>query len=460
MDSYTTSLLILISLLIISSWWHHKGTSEKLALVPEDEADRFNIIDEEIHDLDHDTTADKYFDFRNQFLFVYGLVMAADWLQGSFMYSLYKNTYQIAEPTIAALFATGFICAGISATIVGSFIDTFGRKLSCQSYCVLYSLSCLTCMSDKVWLLFLGRALGGVSTTILFTAFETWMLAEYNKQEFGHSDSALSAIYGSMAILNGFIAIGSGLVAHMAVTLSDSETTPFLISVACLAFAFAVISRDWAENYGSPTTSSATITPPTGVLFDKTLLAIATTSCIFEGTMYYMVFSWSQAIIDAREIAGRWGNIPFGIIFANLMAALTLGSFFFTYLSRVGNSVKLSSYIIQLTLSVSAVSLLLPVVLKGEMKRFLAFCAFEFCVGIYFPSMAFLKAAIVNKEQRGKVYGLMRVPVNVFVVLCLGTVKEGNRNREDRFMMCSGLLLLSVVFMFLYVPRSKQFLNP
>lgn len=50
---------------------------------------------------------------------------------------------------------------------------------------------------------------------------------------------------------------------------------------------------------------------------------------------------------------------------------------------------------------------------------------FEFCVGMYFPSMAFLKASLVNEERRGKVYGLMRAPLNAFIVLCLVTVKEG-----------------------------------
>jgi hypothetical protein len=129
--------------------------------------------------------------------------------------------------------------------------------------------------------------------------------------------------------------------------------------------------------------------------------------------------------MSARALEETWGHPPFGLIFANLMGALTLGSFFFAYLSRGGNSTQVSSHTIQLTLSISATSLLFTVVLKAEMYRFWAFCMFEFCVGMYFPSMAFLKASLVNEEQRGKVYGLMRVPLNAFIVLCLATVKEG-----------------------------------
>lgn len=81
MDPYLINLIISAVLLVIAACWHHKRTSTGLQLIPQGEAHQFDVIDDEIHDLDHDTTADRYFNFRNQFLQVYGLVMAADWLQ-------------------------------------------------------------------------------------------------------------------------------------------------------------------------------------------------------------------------------------------------------------------------------------------------------------------------------------------------------------------------------------------
>ncbi|RJE16827.1 Major facilitator superfamily, partial [Aspergillus sclerotialis] len=101
-------------------------------------ADCHETIDDELHDLDcRETTADKFFGFRNQFLRVYGLAIAADWLQGSFMYSLYKSTHRLPESMVAALFATGFVSGGVSAIFVGSLADRFGRKRACLAYCVL-----------------------------------------------------------------------------------------------------------------------------------------------------------------------------------------------------------------------------------------------------------------------------------------------------------------------------------
>lgn len=147
--------------------------------------------------------------------------------------------------------------------------------------------------------------------------------------------------------------------------------------------------------------------------------------CILEGTMYIMVYSWSQAIISSRELSGSPDDPPFGLIFSNFMCALTLGSFLFAYLTRHDNSILLSSQVVQLALSVSACGILLTVLTKIEVFRFWGFCLFEFCLGMYFPSMAYLKARIVKEEERGKMYGLMRIPLNVFVLIALGTVSDG-----------------------------------
>ena len=53
------------------------------------------------------------------------------------------------------------------------------------------------------------------------------------------------------------------------------------------------------------------------------------------------------------------------------------------------------------------------------------FCVFEICCGVYFPLMAYQKGKIVEDGVRANVYGLMRIPLNVFVVLVLSTTKEG-----------------------------------
>ena len=141
--------------------------------------------------------------------------------------------------------------------------------------------------------------------------------------------------------------------------------------------------------------------------------------------MYVMVYAWAQTIISSGAYVDARKNPPFGLIFANFMCALTLGSVSFTYMTKAGNSISLSSHAVQLCLAASASSFLVTVLTANEAMRFWAFCIFEFCLGLYFPSMAYLKAAIVHNGNRGAIYGVMRLPLNLFVVLCLGFIQAG-----------------------------------
>ncbi|KAG9506566.1 hypothetical protein J7337_000099 [Fusarium musae] len=129
--------------------------------------------------------------------------------------------------------------------------------------------------------------------------------------------------------------------------------------------------------------------------------------------------------MSARARERIWENPPFGTIFSSLMGAMSLGSYTFLFASRETNSTQISSGAIQLASSISASALLLTFVLRDELSRFWALCLFEMCVGLYYPSMAFLKGRLVQEERRGRVYGLMRVPLNTFTALCLTTINEG-----------------------------------
>ena len=51
--------------------------------------------------------------------------------------------------------------------------------------------------------------------------------------------------------------------------------------------------------------------------------------------------------------------------------------------------------------------------------RFVAFLAFEACVGLYFPMMGTLKGDIVPEDMRSTIYNLYRLPLNVIVLMPL-----------------------------------------
>lgn len=142
--------------------------------------------------------------------------------------------------------------------------------------------------------------------------------------------------------------------------------------------------------------------------------------------MYLFVYFWSPALISARQSGGAVGSPPFGIIFASFMSAMMLGSMLFAVVTPSSkDSITLPSYFLKLLLAVASSCLLTTIIVRREAATFWAFCLFELCVGVYFPSMGCLKGQIIGDGERGKIYGLLRFPLNIFVVLSLCLTREG-----------------------------------
>lgn len=49
--------------------------------------------------------------------------VGADWLQGPYIFSLYREQYGFSERVVASLFVTGFLSAGLAAPLVGVWAD-------------------------------------------------------------------------------------------------------------------------------------------------------------------------------------------------------------------------------------------------------------------------------------------------------------------------------------------------
>lgn len=145
----------------------------------------------------------------------------------------------------------GFVSAGISASFAGTFADRYGRKTACLAFCVIYSLSCTTLFTNDIRILFLGRVLGGISGTLLWSVFESWLVAEFNQLMLVDAEPILSGIFSTLTTANTCVAIAAGILAEWLVRSAGTAEAPFVASIVCLVVAFVAISRLWGENYGS-----------------------------------------------------------------------------------------------------------------------------------------------------------------------------------------------------------------
>lgn len=120
-------------------------------------------------------------------------------------------------------------------------------------FCVTYTITCICVTVPSLPVLFIGRVLGGVSTSILYSAFESWLVSSSNHLALPHS--ALSNILGRATLINGIVAAVAGVVSNKLVSTTLTFKSPFIASGLLLVLAWAVINRTWHENRGGISSS-------------------------------------------------------------------------------------------------------------------------------------------------------------------------------------------------------------
>lgn len=389
-----------------------------------------------------------------QYLLVFAIVMGADWLQGPYVYSLYNSQYEFPERLVALLFVTGFVSAGVTAPLVGAWADQHGRKRLCLIFCITYALACLCILVPYLPILLFGRLLGGISTSILYSAFESWLISSSSSA--GLSDAHLSTILGRATLVNGFVATAAGVFSNQLVGYTNSFASPFMASGILLLLAWVVIRLMWTENYGSVDSSAASGADIFQlkrlgqafriVLADPKLLVLGLTQTCFEGSMYLFVFLWVPSLQEASQSPA----LPLGYIFSSFMISMMLGSLCYTSITKyfqrspstsssvVDEPIVLHAKLSSLVCAVSALTFAITISTNDEHARFWAFCGFEACVGMYYPVQGMLRGALISNEHRATLSSLFRVPLNIFVVVSLLT---GVSSARHTVLMVSAYIL-------------------
>ncbi|KAL8392191.1 hypothetical protein RB595_002397 [Gaeumannomyces hyphopodioides] len=404
------------------------------------------------------------------FLLVFSLVMGSDWLQGPFLHSLYRDEHGVSAGLVSTLYTTGFLSGAAGGYVAGALADRHGRKRACLLFCGVYAASCLL----TAWpgalvpppLLFAGRVLGGVGTSLLFSVFEGWMVTDFAERGLAAKGGDLSRTFGLMSTLNSVVAIASGVFSEWLVAATGTRRSPFYAAVVLLGVAAWVIATRFDENYGQsankaktevadknkPQTIVDNTTKLSWILSDPKVLALGLASTMFEGSMYLFVFFWSPALNAARDAdpAGSGGSggsagLPYGIIFAAFMATTLAASLVFN-LAMERKLVRYSVLMIGILAAADLcfASLSGGAAARSEQATFWLFCAFEACVGVYWPCMGYLKGRLIEDGARARVYSVLRVPLNLFVVASLYLTRDSGAGAHAAvFGVCAKLLLAS-----------------
>jgi Na+/melibiose symporter-like transporter len=386
-----------------------------------------------------------FLQFRNRYLLVYLLMVAGDWLQGPYVYSLY-STYGFSKGDIAVLFVIGFGASMLVGTMVGSLADSNGRKKFCLLYCALYIGSCATKHVNDYWVLLLGRLLGGTATSLLFSVFESWLVCAHNAR--GYGEEKLGEVFSLQIFGNSIVAIASGVVAQAAADafpMSEGPlihwggyTGPFDLAAIILVIGGVILASTWEENFGERQDSqfsTQALSQGFKLIFtNKAVLLCGLVQSLFEGAMYSFVFEWTPALTPEGS------KPPYGTIFATFMVCCMAGSQLVGKALSNGRSPQDALPYVFLLSAVGLGCVPLDAAL-GTGLSFYGMLLFEMCVGLYFPLISMMKSTIVPEQHRSTMYNIFRVPLNAIVLFVL----LNNFNVETTFMLCVFLLLVAFV---------------
>lgn len=397
----------------------------------------------------HQSLHSEFDTFRKSYLSVYLVIQLADWMQGTHMYTLYLS-YNV---NISALFLTGFLSGAIFAPFMGSMVDKFGRKRSCIVYCVLEVIINWLEHYSSFEILLLGRVLGGISTNLLFSAFESWMATEHRKR--GFPEEWMARTYSECSIGNGAMAILAGVIAQV---LEDAlgHIGPFQGAIALTVLALVLVLQ-WEENYGeakeggheSSTLYSQFTDGWKLVASDSRVLRIGLIQALSEGGMYTFVFMWVPTLLSMNPP----GGVPTGCVFSALMMAITIGGiafqpvkhFFGTKLTTKAKAPEHSAvfaYIMaSLSMAVPAICLCCSAASVCFERILASFIVVEFCVGLSSPIAGMLRSKYVPDAYQGSIMNIFRLPLNAVVVS--GTYATDVLEHYKVYAIVSGLFLMA-----------------
>eukprot|EP00930_Biecheleria_cincta_P032052 TRINITY_DN22238_c0_g2_i1.p1 TRINITY_DN22238_c0_g2~~TRINITY_DN22238_c0_g2_i1.p1 ORF type:complete len:451 (+),score=71.13 TRINITY_DN22238_c0_g2_i1:90-1442(+) len=346
--------------------------------------------------------------FQRQYLLVYAIIMMADWFQGTNMYTLYSS-YGV---NISALFLTGFLTGAVMAGPVGIWIDKYGRKRLCIVYLVLEIIINIIEHFNNFTLLWISRVLGGITTNILFTGFESWMNSEHRKR--GFPQGWVADTFSKASFINGLSAIIAGILAQVCAD-AFGEIGPFKAAVALTALALVFVMF-WPENYGGKEGGTAEENDTKALAWklittDRKAFLLGTVNALFEGSMYSFVFMWVPTLLGAL----KGSPLPTGLVFASLMTCISLGGVLFAPSMLLG--VMSAERLGVGCFLVGAAALTVPVFSNDLAPILGSFLVFETCVGIFQPCGGVLRSKVIPDELQGSAMNMFRIPLNTLVVI-------------------------------------------
>ena len=379
---------------------------------------------------------DVFLKFQSTYFNVYYLALLAEWFQAPYLYKLYSY-YGFIDTQIAVIYVCGFASSVIFGTYAGFLADALGRKKICVLFTILYSICCITKLSRNYTVLITGRVIGGISTSLLFSAFDSWYVHEHvQTNEF--PPEWIQVTFTKATFANSIIAIAAGIIANATSEwFGFGPVAPFVLAIPFLILAGLLIQCTWEENYGKqgkilkPCCESLRL-----IITDRKVFVIGAVQALFESVMYLFVFLWTPVLEPA--------NPPLGIVFSCFMSCIMFGGGIYEFLNL--RKIKVT-IIIPVVIYAAMIANITASYASANHPRttFVIFIIIELLCGIYFPALGKLRYYALPEAHHTGIINWFRVPLNAIAAVVLLALHDTHSSHgiSSLFALCAVLLCLA-----------------
>ncbi len=364
--------------------------------------------------------------------------------------------------------------------ITGPLVDYMGRKKAALLYCGLEAFINLLEQYPFYYGLVASRMIGGFTTNLLMTVFETWLDTEYRNR--GLPKEKYELILRDSVIVSNLAAIFSGYLAHILASRYGA-VGPFRGAVTCTVIAFIVVLCVWTENYGSsgsakkenddgqrtewdeqseesPKSSGSSIyaflrEAICAYANNSKMLRVGILQGLTAGCLQIFVYLWVPCLrhLSATSKPGTWGldedgEPAYGLIFGAYMACGVAGGLLAPRLRSFVTSVvqplndndapiktieidgegivairPMSVEVLAATCyMISTMLLFVPVLVQEDSSlsfsnTLVAFLVYELMIGIFLPCEGVIRSLYFPSNARASIMTLPRIIVNFAVAL-------------------------------------------
>eukprot|EP01084_Bolivina_argentea_P216393 367641_1 len=329
------------------------------------------------------------------------------WYTLVFVFSMFINAYYLfyIMNTMNSLLWIIFVTHTIFGTFIGVLSDIFGSKNFCIIHSVIMIILFIFKQFESSYSTWLIMVLFGISTSILVSNFESWLICSYHNKDY--SRQQLSNIVHDSYFYFSFF-----LITLCVIKIKTGITNDILCILLSITISFLIYNK-WGQvntSYGSRTNKSLTYRFNKKLkrafnsfsIFDQRVIILCIIQSTFETSIYLFLL----------HVFKKYNETYLWII---IFQAFGCG----TMISHLYNK-NGALYIFIISFSSSMISLTMYLFSYNKININVLLCIlFAVCSGLYYPVMCLLRNRYVTDSERTSIMNIFRIPLNIIILIVL-----------------------------------------